>query len=124
MQMPDDIDYSLPTPETEAYMTRIDGEEIDLGMFHAVLHDMEIQRDYWKSKVLNIEGMYEAVIENQICDLNLQSYNRHEAEACVLAWMLKTKLYMIGETSRKWSPEGMAILKHELDGIDGFNFRQ
>jgi len=122
--MPDDIDYSLPTPETDRFMNKIDGEEIDLGMVAAVLHDMEIQRNYWKSKVLDVEGMYEAVIENQICDSNLQNYNRHEAEACVLAWMLKTKLYMMGETSRKWSKKGMAVIRHELDGIDDFRFRQ
>ncbi|MFA6679304.1 MAG: hypothetical protein WCR96_02285 [Candidatus Methanomethylophilaceae archaeon] len=122
--MPDDVDYSLPTPETDAYLTKIDGECIDLEQLRAVLHDMEIQRNYWKSEVLDVEGMYNAVIETQICELNLTELNRHEAEACVLAWMLKTKLYMIRETSRKWSKKAMAVISHELDGINDFLFRQ
>jgi len=40
------IDYTKPTPETDFFMNRINGEEIDLEMVRAVLHDMEIERDY------------------------------------------------------------------------------
>lgn len=44
------IDYSKPTPETDRFMTLIDGDEINLEQVRAVLHDMEIQRDYERDR--------------------------------------------------------------------------
>lgn len=42
------IDYGKPTPETDAFMAKIDGDEIDLEMVRAKLHDMDIERDHLK----------------------------------------------------------------------------
>lgn len=42
---PKHINYDLPTPETDAFMLRIDDSEIDLGQVKAQLSDMERTRD-------------------------------------------------------------------------------
>jgi hypothetical protein len=44
------IDYGKPTPETDFLMNRINGDEIDLEMVRAALHDMEIERNYARSQ--------------------------------------------------------------------------
>jgi len=44
------IDYRKPTPETDRFMTLIDGDEINLEQVRARLHDMEIQRDYERAR--------------------------------------------------------------------------
>lgn len=44
------IDYTRPTPETDAFMTLIDDSQIDLEQVRAKLHDMEIQRDHERAR--------------------------------------------------------------------------
>jgi hypothetical protein len=58
---------------------------------------------------LYAEFMADLIDENGLTDLN-----KHEAECICLAWLLKTKLYMIGETSHKWSAAGKHALNHEM----------
>jgi hypothetical protein len=38
-------DYSLPTPETDAFMCAVDDTFIDLSLIRAKMHDLERQRD-------------------------------------------------------------------------------
>jgi len=40
-----DVDYNKPTPETDAFMERIDDSEVDPSVIRAALHDMECERD-------------------------------------------------------------------------------
>ena len=51
------IDYTKPTPETDAFMAKIDGDEIDLEMVRAKLHDMEVERDYARSQASEWHGV-------------------------------------------------------------------
>ena len=53
-------------------------------------------------------------IEKHIKELNLFDLDKNEAECIVYAWLLKTKLYLISETSQEWSEIGINTLKHEL----------
>jgi hypothetical protein len=52
------IDYTKPTPETDAFMAKIDGDEIDLEMVRAKLHDMEVQRDVALKALVALDVMY------------------------------------------------------------------
>jgi len=52
------IDYTKPTPETDAFMAKIDGDEIDIEMVRAKLHDMEIQRDVALNALTLLDSMY------------------------------------------------------------------
>ena len=45
------IDYSTPTPQTDAFMLMIDDSEVDLCMIGAQLRDMERERDHYKKLV-------------------------------------------------------------------------
>jgi len=47
------IDYSKPTPSTDKFMLMIDDSEIDMSMVKDRLHDMEIERNYYRDLVLN-----------------------------------------------------------------------
>lgn len=60
---------------------------------------------------------YTALMDQQIQENNVGHLDRHEAECVVLAWLLKTKLYMISETSRTWSAKGKEARDHEIDAI-------
>lgn len=53
-------------------------------------------------------------VKQAIKMLGIQDMDEHEAECIAYAWMLKTKLYMMGETSRKWNKEAKRMLKHEI----------
>jgi len=44
------IDYTKQTPETDFFMNRINGDEIDLEMVRAAMHDMEVERDYARAQ--------------------------------------------------------------------------
>jgi hypothetical protein len=61
---------------------------------------------------------YDGLIEGLIEENGLEELNKNEAECICLAWLLKTKLYMIGETSHEWSDKGKRSLNHEIDRID------
>lgn len=52
------IDYMKPTPETDAFMAKIDGDEIDLEMVKAKLHDMEIQRNAALKALITLDVIY------------------------------------------------------------------
>jgi len=42
------VDYSTPTPQTDAFMILIDDSEVDLSMIESQLRDMEHERDHYK----------------------------------------------------------------------------
>lgn len=65
----------------------------------------------------DMEDLYDELIAELIYDNDLQDLNKDEAECICLAWLLKTKLYMIGETSHKWSAAGKHALIHEMELI-------
>jgi predicted RNA-binding protein len=44
--------------------------------------------------------------------------DKDKAECIGYAWCLKTKLYLIGETLKKWSKEEFEMLKHEVNCIN------
>ena len=46
--------HNRPTPETDAFMLRIDDSEIDLDMVEAALMDMERERDEARAMVKRI----------------------------------------------------------------------
>lgn len=56
-------------------------------------------------------------LDEQRQELGLLDLNLDEAECIILAWLLKHKLYFIGETSHKWSETGTNTLRHELEVI-------
>jgi len=58
------IDYTKPTPETDAFMAKIGGEEIDLEMVRAVLHDMEIQRNVALKTLSALDVMYRSEFDD------------------------------------------------------------
>ena len=47
------VDYSTPTPQTDAFMLLIDDSEVDLRMIEAQLRDMEHERDHYKKLIEN-----------------------------------------------------------------------
>jgi hypothetical protein len=64
-----------------------------------------------------MEELYNKLMSDLIEENDLMDLNTDEAECICLAWLLKTKLYMIGETSHKWSAAGKHALNHEMELI-------
>jgi hypothetical protein len=62
------------------------------------------------------------LLDHLICEeLNLHDAERHEAECLALAWLLKTKLYLFSETSRKFEQNIMLKLCKEIETINEFS---
>ena len=62
-----------------------------------------------------MEKLYDKLLTMVIDEIGIGDMDRHEAECIALAWLLKTKLYMIEETSRKWSERGIRLFQHEIN---------
>ena len=65
-----------------------------------------------------MSSFYDSLMNIQIRELKLTALGRDEAECVVLAWLLKTKLYMIEETSRELSDQAKSMILHETRFID------
>lgn len=57
-------------------------------------------------------------INKEIASLGLSEIDKDEAECIFYAHALKTKLYMLSETSHEWNEQSKAILDHELSVIN------
>lgn len=52
------IDYSKPTPQTAAFIAKIDDSSyIDLDQVQAFMHDLEIQRDHYQRRAVVWKGL-------------------------------------------------------------------
>jgi len=74
------------------------------------------------SNKISPEQIYDRLLDHLIFEeLNLHDAERHEAECLALAWLLKTKLYLFSETSRKFDQNILLKLHQEIEAINEFS---
>ena len=115
------IDYTKPTPETDAFMAKIDGCEIDLEQMRAVLHDMEIQRDHareraemWKRLALDAATVLNAhavglatqqAIGQAETDENTQRQARTRIQSCACSACTGCEPHPLPDSSELLAPD-------------------
>lgn len=65
-------------------------------------------------KQFSNEQLSEEFISRLIDELNLLKMERHEAECVIYAWLLKTKLALISETSCSLSEQAVSMIDGEI----------
>lgn len=60
------------------------------------------------------ESKYQEVIDDLIKRCKLEDVDKREAELICLSWLLKTKYYLLGETSYRWSKKGRELFEKEF----------
>jgi len=76
-----------------------------------------------KEEPSDYENIYEELLDCLIDELELwemAEMDRYQAGCLGLAWLLKTQLYMLSETSRTLMESVQRALGHELDGCCEF----
>ena len=56
-------------------------------------------------------------LQNVIKDLEITDMQEDEAECVAYAWLLKTKLYMMGECNMTISKKAKKVIEHQVEGI-------
>jgi len=62
-----ELSAETETPETSAFMTRIDDSEIDLGMVESYMGDMEVQRNAARAEVERLKPLLKALEVTGCC---------------------------------------------------------